>query len=826
MSVSTRARLLLLVGLCGLAAHLGGQVLLAFLLAATLQFGLLGGVADLAGLRDERRLIHVGTLSRGDRTGVRVPVTSGTTTHSPAHVHVRVAAVGHNVAMVHPWGDDEPTHLVATVGLNPLPVALAILTLQPRTVRLICSQTSREEAQRITEVITAIDTEFGRTATDFADPLCIDAEDLIAASAAVAGYFAVLPQPFRLDYSGGTKVMTAAAVTEHLHSHASHPDSGGLWRTVVDDASGTVINGATARRPHTRSDGLTIARIAALHGYTISGTDLPEHGLPGLDDAIDQLWTRLDEIDKNSTTIWKSGTPAAAAVLPEFAALIGTHAATLGLPVDTSRLNDVAGVRGQLREILVAHLLMHLVHGDPHAREFLSEAMFDGKAWEVGEDAEEQTSTPATDAQLDLIVRSGHRVLVLEVKSQAKQANDYLTERLIPARWPFGTAVTSVIASAVGVYLESDKSTFVSWDRVLQTAEQVQANLPSLRGKVTAWLVARETGTDEVTSGLRAWLHQSSAPPSITARTVDRALPLSEQSSISVAADGTPLAVKAALQWAGQRSVIALGPDTPHARDAFKQCAESAKLAHSRRDYLAVTIHGEHATYQALHRQRRHVDAVVVTPGPKVVTAGLIRYAVEHGANIVHIGIDGSVTTHGERQRDTLDFTPNWTVELANDYYTLSPAHEFPDTAIEALVGQLADASSRIDCWYRRPADSGHSRPHSPPDVFILTGRRGCLSVHLWQPPDNPKKRAAMFKSFQQQVRSLAVLLSARIGDAYKPLLILRNGDGRRHMARYEHRDRWLPVLDDDEATGLILSDESHAAIVGHLHGAQTSVGP
>ena len=75
-------------------------------------------------------------------------------------------------------------------------------------------------------------------------------DDLADAAATLESYFASLPSPFRLDYSGGTKVMTVAAVTAHMQCHAAYTERGGCWRTVVDDTSGTVIDGSNAgRRP-------------------------------------------------------------------------------------------------------------------------------------------------------------------------------------------------------------------------------------------------------------------------------------------------------------------------------------------------------------------------------------------------------------------------------------------------------------------------------------------------------------------------------------------------------------------------------------------------
>jgi len=714
---------------------------------------------------------------------------------------VQVRTVSQNVPMMELFAMTEPEQLVATVGLNPLPVALAILTLRPASVHLLCSKSSLEEAGRIATVVGAIYAESGRTAPVFMPPVVISADDLEGAASTLDEYFVSLAPPFRLDYSGGTKVMTIAAVTAHMQHHGDYDERGGRWRTIVDDTAGAVIDGsASGRRQTADSEGLTIGRIAELHGYTLTGTPLATEGVAELEQPIVDIYTRLGEVDDRSNGDLAHSVNRSELLAP-FANDVRTSARAIGVEADESRLSKASDLRGQWRELLTAHLLMHLLAEDRNARACVSEVLFDAQL-----KSDEFPAGGAKDAQFDLIVRSGHRVLTLEVKSNARDAVEFLSERLIPSRWPFGTAVTSVVASTEGVF--AGKGTKVTWMEAVATAEALTRDLPALRDKVAVWLIERNpTGADEVTRGFRSWLCPD--PPGSTASASARTARPLDRSAIAVAADGTPLAVKAALKWAGARHIVAIGPDDDTTRAAFSRCSTDAGIPHSRREYVSAAP-GEHATYLALGPYIGHVNAVVVTPGPKSVAAGLIRRSLVSGTDIVHIGIDGSVTTRGQGGAQVLDFTPDWVREFDDRAGRAHITTERPDAARAAVVQKLESLTPQ-----------GHSltvvhreRSTATGDAWILAGTRGCASLHYWS------LTSSELRTYQQKLRSQAALLNARVGDAYKPLLILKRGNNRLHFGRYEVRDRWLPVLHYDPDTDNIDGpDGAIETILRHLFG-------
>ena len=237
--------------------------------------------------------------------------------------------------------------------------------------------------------------------------------------------------------------------------------------------------------------------------------------------------------------------------------------------------------------------------------------------------------------------------------------------------------------------------------------------------------------------------------------------------------------------------------------------AGAAAIAHNRREYVSAA-HGEHATYLALGPYMAYTDAVVVTAGPKVVAAGLIRRALDHDKAIVHIGIDGSVTTRGQDGITVLDFKPDWLSEFDDGRGAVHETTELPDAGTAAVVQFL-----------KQHVPHGHSltvlhrqRSTAAGPAWILGGTRGCASLHYWS------GTSSNLKPYQQTLRSQASLLNARVGDAYKPLLILKRGNRREHFARYEVRDRWLPVLDYDPDNGTLTGpDGALAAIVRHLFG-------
>lgn len=703
---------------------------------------------------------------------------------------------------------DGPDVLVVTVGLSPLPVALAILTLDCPQVILAHTTATAPVARCIAQVLAPIRTARNLPAAfELVD--CGDGDDL----AATATCFTELAETigdrdFRLDYSGGTKVMTVAAVVAHMDHHHERglPDRGGQWRTWIDDTYGTLVPGS-ARAEHRAVETSTLSTelIAALHGMRLQGfyrcAPVPTaEWSTQIDDTIGLL-DRADVVDRNDPEY-----PAWITCLQNHAAVLAT---ALGLD-DPHRLvtsmRTLDDARGSVRELLVALICAWALHGAHPAGGW--ELMVNVHA--VPADRNEGTTAVS---EADVVVRKGHHVLAIEVKSNADKALKLLGDRVVSMRWAFGTAVTSWVTGAQGHQRKDDTRPAVPWSRVEHTCQDITATMPSM-GKVAAGRLDADTGSKDVDDLLAAWLQSLKRESTFQSRTVP--VDVTGAAVTVVPVDGTPVAVQAAIRSAPTH-VLGIGTAETNTRlaDAFTKLGKNDAGT-----YLRVPAAGEAATVAALKGIRP--AAVMVTPGPKGVTAGLLRVALDAGRReaAVHLGIDGTVQRLGTSgtEAEITDFAVDWPAQFGDRYIPL--AADPADPAARAILGRirraLEAAGDRLEVFV--PADPatldiGVAAP------LIVAGRRGCASVHIHIPKTFPEPKSKeeissnknqlkdAWRDFKTAVKSRSTQVAAVVGDAHKPLLVLGTdiSDARvTEFARQQVRERWLPFARFDTGTGTV----------------------
>lgn len=732
---------------------------------------------------------------------------------------------------------DGPDVLVATVGLSPLPVALAILTLDCPEVILAHTTATEPVADRIVQVLAPIRIARNLPAAfELVD--CGDGDDL---AATVTRFTALTDRigdrGFRLDYSGGTKVMTVAAVVAHMdHHHARGlPDRGGQWRTWIDDIYGTLVPGS-ARAEHRPVDAsaLTTELIASLHGMQLRNfsrcTPAPAPDWSTLIEETIDLLKYADVADDPDPCLlaWVARLHDRAVVLTAALGLDDPHHPVTSKSA-RSALDDA---RGSVRELLVALICARALHAAHPAGGW--ELMINVGAFPADPN---EGNTPVSEA--DVVVRMGHHVLAIEVKSNAGKALELLGDRVTSMRWVYGTAVTSWVTGAQGHQHNNDTHPPVPWSRVKHTCEDLTATMPSM-GKVAAPRLDDTTGSTEVENCLAAWLQSLEAEPANLPRTVS--VRVTPAAVTIVPVDGTPLAVQSAIAGApSSTTILGLGTAEGNTRlaDAFDKLRKTDIFT-----YRRVPNSGEAATAAVLKNIRP--AAVMVTPGPKGVTAGLLRVALDANRReaVIHLGIDGTVQRLGKpgTEAQITDFVVDWAAQFGDRYRRLDPGTGPTDPAACAVLSRIRGAFEEIG---------------DPPTVFvpaestaldigvaaplIVAGRRGCASVHIHIPeafpePTSGKDRSRIKKrlskargDFRTAVRSRSTQVAAIVGEAHKPLLVWSTSVPDSAVAdqtRLQVGERWLPFARFDAETGTVRfgrtdNDDSEALtrVAFHLTG-------
>ncbi|WP_405180942.1 hypothetical protein OG225_07060 [Nocardia sp. NBC_01377] len=423
-------------------------------------------------------------------------------------------------------------------------------------------------------------------------------------------------------------------------------------------------------------------------------------------------------------------------------------------------------------------------------------------------------SGSTTAADFDVVVRHGHRILEIEVKSSAFAARAVVGQRVAFARMVFGSATTAAVAAPRG-RIGSQNTTVVEWEEVAATARHLETHTAWI-GKIPTWQLNSD-GPGELPDGLRHWLF----PPAGSGTTIEGDC-TGRDLGVVIPALGTPLAVHAAIRVGRTARITEGGAITDRHAGAVTGIVaaddrqrEGAKARFRRWQptsgrFVEIGGFGEAEVYERI--QGANADAVVITPGPKGVAAALTRLAYERGIPILHIGLDGR--RHDLDGAHTAAHTPDWDAVLAPRY---EPVHDLGSVRFAATLARLLP-----DARLWRPSSPQLSTVTAE---LIVTGDRGCCSIHILDlrravaltcagDAKSASNRKRTVRDFRFDVLSRSADVTALVGDLHRPLLLLHNvrGDTSHHHAvqattlpqhtetqpdpvweRWQHTERWLP---------------------------------
>ncbi|MFD6951643.1 CRISPR-associated protein [Nocardiopsis sp. TSRI0078] len=160
---------------------------------------------------------------------------------------------------------DSPRAAAVLVGRNPTPALLSALTLPADHLALVASDGTRHLARRVAAAVERLASpESVRVVSVGPDPHDFGAvTDTMAALHRAGG-----GEPWFLDYTGGTKVMSVAAALLHerVLPEDRHPHTR-RWRHYLDAARDTLrtFDGSHPGRPVV-SDGVDLCTLAGIHG--------------------------------------------------------------------------------------------------------------------------------------------------------------------------------------------------------------------------------------------------------------------------------------------------------------------------------------------------------------------------------------------------------------------------------------------------------------------------------------------------------------------------------------------------------------------------------
>ncbi len=150
---------------------------------------------------------------------------------------------------------NEPQKLVLLCGGNPLPLLLATMTLEPKSVVLVHTSQTREVAERVSDAVRERGLGIGVEMLPLSDGS--DAQSIRRDLQGVLG-------PWKLDYTGGTKAMA----TQARLVFGTMPFGRPQWATYVDYGR-TVLRHDDGQSTPLADLGLTLSQIAHLHGVEI-----------------------------------------------------------------------------------------------------------------------------------------------------------------------------------------------------------------------------------------------------------------------------------------------------------------------------------------------------------------------------------------------------------------------------------------------------------------------------------------------------------------------------------------------------------------------------
>ncbi|WFG44183.1 hypothetical protein [Pseudonocardia alni] len=611
------------------------------------------------------------------------------------------------------------TTLVATVGLSPAAVAYAVATLAPSRVVLVHTTGSAAEADRIaTWALGRVD-DVDRVHVGDGSAFVPTFDHLTRAllGGPDAGGRSIHPVDgvYQLDYTGGTKILTVCVVARH---QADHGPGAAALRSWVDDAHGVVRHDDL--RPATPTVGLPLAELADLHGVTLAGPIIRPR-VVGVD-ATAILGTVAHDPEQTVrlhdqlTAVLGGAFPARRNVIdnPGLAFEMAAAAAVLALP--------------GIDEI--------------------------GLGLDVDADGARLTD-------LDVVVRRGSRVVVVEAKRRASdllpdgRTGRHAGDQLALGRLVFGPATRTLLVTGAGSGPhDPDHAAVVQSldDAAVRLAPTVPLGTPDIL--VAHVPLVDRAGVDEVGRILDAM-----SPLQRPARTPRRPrIERAEQVGVDpdpldvarpndtpqvyrellVPVSGTVLGVAATIRGIEAGTVRLVG-DTAVCRVLTERLPDDL----GRRLGPPLVPETDRPGPPADRLPPAGTGALAVGPGPKRVTAALVVQALENDLDLVHVGVDGWVRSwrHG---RWTAAGRVDWAEHLAD---TMRRVDRVP-----ASVGHLVRLPDRADLSLLVPH---HAEQVWLPDLLVGFADR-CVGHVV--PTDDRFGRG--------RVRAVAAHLARLVGDA------------------------------------------------------------
>lgn len=659
--------------------------------------------------------------------------------------------------------------MICTVGLNPTPVALAVLTSKPRPddVLLVCSTASQPVADRLIEVLGALlpDTAFRSFPVG-------SGASWRATYAALVGE---MPEPpYLLDYTGGTTSMTMAAVKLHLEDHESVAAGGASLRSYIDEQSGEqVYDSGAATGVDTAV--LTINLLALLHCIELSLDTVlgkPKLILPQDKQLVETF------VDATRSAVQKQ------AITDEWeAAWCG-----IGLGEVFARLRPTPEATKSEREGVFVELVS------------LAAAIASGCCEEIAFDVEaREDAQDDVISQFDVIARSGHRVVCIESKKGYLDTRDDLGHRMSTALKVFGGAARVQIhllstpdnqlpLTAYEQEVNSWKHAIPELDRVHLIHTFSKPSAADLRGHSASRSTGR--GVDPLGAMIERLRLDLPAPSPAIGRSVpdQGVLPMTkpEFGTVMVAVGGSPI-LNGLILDNESRTVHVAGPRQTTQRVTAGSAVELAD----------TTNLSAHAVWRAAWTKQP--EAVLPTSSKKSAAAGLLRYAHESGAAIEHL------LPRGEREfgngiTSPLSVPPRWHALLTDpgrrraqgprglyQPYGTDGAVWQPDTLIERVVLQdLAARWSGVDGVAVFLATDIGVRATAP---VIVTHRFHAFAV------GSPFGGNTIKWPLARSLTALqATVLNARFGPAVRTWVALT--DRARDECDATQRDRWFALWD------------------------------
>lgn len=517
-----------------------------------------------------------------------------------------------------------PGIAVVTIGLSPAPAVLSVRAIRPERVVLICSEQTSSVADRIQAMIesdgVSVDNLVCGPGVDFAQTYQRTWKGLSDLG---------VTSPFLLDYTGGTSAMVAVVVAIHqrLHLEAEGCDRPDL-RVYQNESDGVLVSDTGHR--FALNAALTVSEMAQLHGFGIS--TVRRSPSPAVEWGDDPVWAHalgdrsrwggrtvstLDRLRSALTVLFEQYTDPGCESLQDL---------TQVWTDDDSSSNRA----GKAMELVVLAAVLC---------QDWDEVVFNC--------AVRRLDLPYTDpgSEFDVIVRRGHQVVVLEVKSSLGNLVKTAGRRLAAAKAVFGGA-TRVLSVSSKAKHDTDADAPGGLAEIEGQWEPVLATL----GRWRSHLIEDQADMATVASAALDFLPPTADvsgfawPPGPSVRTSGESMPEpSADASMAIPAPvrsrplvaalgGSPLAVDNVLAMTAASATLLGRRDAVH--------AYRAHLA-ARGKQLPVMHHvdGLDARSIASACGRFSAGTLAVTPSTKSVTAGMTASAGQGDHDLLHVDI-------------------------------------------------------------------------------------------------------------------------------------------------------------------------------------------